>query len=254
MNIFLFDILEYTYYNVTKLYVQPIKGGLSMILLKRALLAYIIFAFAFVVMGICFIAWPNTSIMTVCYTLGAVLLAWGIVKILNFVKNKNKSKGLAFQFTLIFGLFLAVAGALIIVFPKVILPVIPVIVGVMLCADGIHKIKVGFDAKKMGSTKWGLILISSIATFIFGICLVINPFDGTKAIVLLLGFALLIDGIQNIIVIICTFRLMSQLILPEDMENVEFKEEEIPVDPNTDVPVIEIKEDEIIVEDTKEEN
>ena len=90
--------------------------------------------------------------------------------------------------------------------------------------------------------------------FIFGICLVINPFDGTKAIVLLLGFALLIDGIQNIIVIICTFRLMSQLILPEDMENVEFKEEEIPTDPNTDVPVIEIKEDEIIIEDVKEEN
>ena len=46
---------------------------------------------------------------------------------------------------------------------------------------------------------------------------------------------------------------MSQLILPEDMENVEFKEEEIPTDPNTDVPVIEIKEDEIIIEDVKEE-
>ena len=205
-------------------------------------------------MGICFLAWPNASIMTICYTLGAVLLAWGIVKILHFVKNKNKTKGLAFQFSLIFGLFLAVAGALIVLFPKVILPVIPVIVGIMLCADGIHKIKVGFDAKKMGSLKWGLIFLVAGITFIFGICLVLNPFDGTNAIVILLGLALLIDGIQNIIVIVTTFKLMSQLILPEDMENVEFKEEEIPVDPNTDVPVIEIKEDEIIVEDTKEEN
>ena len=34
----------------------------------------------------------------------------------------------------------------------------------------------------------------------------------------------------------------------------EFKEEEIPTDPNTDVPVIGIKEDEIIIEDVKEEN
>ena len=128
-------------------------------LIRRALGAYFTFAFVFVVLGICFLAWPQTSMMTVCYILGAVTLAWGLVKISGFVKNKDKNKSFSFQFSLIIGIFLTIAGALLIVFPRFILPVIPIIMGIMLTADGIHKLKVGFDAKAMGHGKWWLIEI-----------------------------------------------------------------------------------------------
>ncbi|MDD5944786.1 MAG: DUF308 domain-containing protein [Clostridia bacterium] len=220
-------------------------------LMKRALLAYVTFAFVFVVLGICFIAWPQVSIMTVCYALGAVTLAWGIVKISGFVKNKNNNKSLSFQFSLIFGIFLAVAGGLLLLFPKFILPVIPIVVGIMLVADGLHKIKVGFEAKKMGKQNWGIIELVALITLVFGLCLIINPFDASNAMVALLGFALLVDGIQNIIVIISTFRLMSQIVLPEDAKNAEFKEEDIPNADDSDVKTEEIRPEEMIIEDKK---
>ncbi|GFI62305.1 hypothetical protein IMSAG049_01487 [Clostridiales bacterium] len=217
-------------------------------LIKKALIAYVSFAFIFVVLGICFLAWPQTSILTICYILGAVTLAWGMIKISVFVKGKSKS--FLSQFNLILGIFLAVTGALLIVFPKFIIPAIPIVIGIMITFDGFHKIKVGFEAKSMGHESWWLIEIVSLITIVFGVCLILNPFDATNAMVRLLGFALLVDGLQNIIVIINTFRLMSQIILQENLADAEFKEEDIPTS-QEDVKTEEIKPEDMIIEDKK---
>lgn len=221
-------------------------------IIKRALLAYVAFAFIFVVVGICFLAWPQTSIMTICYILGAVTLAWGVVKISGFVKNKENSKGFLFQLNLVFGIFLMIVGVLLLIFPRFIIPIIPIVSGIIVTVDGLHKVKVGFEAKSMGHEKWWLVEIVSLITIIFGICLILNPFEATNAMILLLGFALLVDGLQNIIVIVSTFRLMSQIVLPEDRREVEFKEEDIPFDSSSDVQSEEIKPEDMIIEDKKE--
>ena len=60
---------------------------------------------------------------------------------------------------------------MLIVFPRFILPVIPIIMGIMLTADGIHKLKVGFDAKAIGHGKWWLIEILAVITAVFGFAL-----------------------------------------------------------------------------------
>lgn len=218
-------------------------------LIKRAFLAYVIFAFAFVVLGICFLAWPHTSIMTVCYILGAVTLAWGLVKISTFVKNKENNKTFSFQFNLIFGIFLVVTGGLLIIFPTFILPVIPIVIGIILVSDGIHKVKIGFDVKKAENPRWVAIEFIAGLTIIFGICLIINPFDASNAMVFLLGLALLADGIQNIVVIILTFKQMSQIILPEDKNESVFVDEDIPFDTNADVKTEKINPEDMTIED-----
>ena len=213
-------------------------------LIRRALGAYFTFAFVFVVLGICFLAWPQTSMMTVCYILGAVTLAWGLVKISGF-------KSFSFQFSLIIGIFLTIAGALLIVFPRFILPVIPIIMGIMLTADGIHKLKVGFDAKAMGHGKWWLIEILAVITAVFGFCLIINNSAAVTAIIVLLGVSLLIDGVQNIIVIVSTFKLMSQMNAEEKAWE-EFKSDDIPNAPYTDESPEKINPDDMIIEDKKD--
>lgn len=221
-------------------------------LLKKALGAYVTFAFIFVVLGICFLAWPQTSILTICYILGAVILAWGIVKISGFVKNKDSNKSFSFQFNLVLGIFLAVAGALLLVFPKFIIPVFPILIGIMITADGLHKIKAGIDAKSMNHKNWWLIEIAALVTIIFGICLILNPFEATNAMIILLGFALLIDGIQNIIVIVSTFKLMSQMTSEEDLKETGFNEDDIPNAPDENTDSEEIKPEDMIIEDKEQ--
>lgn len=217
--------------------------------MKRALIVYIASAFIFVVLGICLIAWPQTSIMAICYAFGAALLILGIIRFSQFMKNKDNNKTIAFQFNLVLGLFFIIAGGLLLIFPRVILPVFPIVVGICITADGLHKIKVAFDAKSMGSSKWGAIVVAAIITIVFGISLIFTSSQVTTAIILLIGVSLLIDGIQNIITLISTFRLMSTLVLKEDAINAEFKEEDIPVCNNDDVKTEEIKPEDMIIED-----
>lgn len=218
-------------------------------IIRKALGAYVTFAFVFVVLGICFLAWPQTSIMTICYILGAVTLIWGIVKISGFVKNKENNSSFSFQFSLIIGIFLTIAGLLLLVFPKFILPVIPVIIGIMITADGLHKIKAGLDARAMGHDKWWIIEIMAVITAMFGFCLIINRFQAVTAMIVLLGFSLLIDGIQNIVVIVSTFRLMSQMTADESKKA---KYEDIPNAPETDEKPEEIHPEDMIIEDKKD--
>lgn len=224
-------------------------------LIKKALVAYITFAFIFVVLGICFIAWPQTSIITICYVIGAVILAWGVIKILNFIKNKQMIKSLSFQFNLVVGIFLAVSGLLLIINPDLLIPILPVLIGIIITADGLQKIKAGIDAKVMHHEKWWLIVMAALITIIFGISLILNPFAASNAMVILLGISLLIDGVQNLAVIISTFKLMSTMVTDTDLKNAEFVETDIPNAPdNNDIQPEEIPPEDIIIEDKEDIN
>lgn len=219
--------------------------------IKRALMVYVAFAFIFVVLGICFIAWPQASILTVCYALGAAILVLGIIRLSQFFKNKESNKTIKFQFNLVLGLFFIIAGALLLIFPKIVMPVFPVIIGIAITADSIHKIKVAFDAKSMGLEKWWIIVLFSLITIVFSISLVLSSSQITTGLILFLGITLLVDGIQNIVTIVSTFKLMSTLVLKEDMAKAEFKEEDIPPAPDDDVKAEEIKPEDMIIEDKK---
>lgn len=223
-------------------------------LIKKALGAYITFAFIFIVIGICLLAWPRTSLVTICYVIGAVILAWGVIKILNFVNNKNMIRSFSFQFNLIVGIFLAVAGLLLIINPDLLIPVLPIIMGIIITADGLQKIKAGFDSRRMSHEKWWLIEIVALITIIFGISLILNPFAASNIMVRLLGLSLIIDGIQNLTVIISTFKLMSTMISEEELKNAEFVQSDIPNAPESDVETEEIPPEEIIIEDNDEES
>ena len=65
------------------------------------------------------------------------------------------------------------------------------------------------------------------------LCLIINNSAATTAIIVFLGLSLLIDGVQNIIVIVSTFKLMSQM-NAEEKAREEFKNDDIPNAPYTD--------------------
>ncbi len=222
-------------------------------IMKKALLVYITLAFVFIVLGICLLAWPHTSLRVICYAFGAALLILGIIRLSQFIKNKENDRSISFQFNLILGVFFIIVGALLVIFPSIIMPILPVLIGIIIAADGIYKIKVALDARSFGHEKWGLIVVVSLFTIVFGFSLIINSGEVTTALIMLIGISLLIDGAQNLITIISTFKLMSTLVLKEDAANAEFKEEDIPQAESDDVKAEEIRPEDMIIEDKKED-
>lgn len=172
--------------------------------IKKVKRAYLILSAAMVVMGIVLIAFPKISMMTVCCIAGALSIALGIVKLIGYFSDDLFR--LAFQFDLAFGVLAVVTGILMLAHPDHVVKVIPMILGIIVMADGAFKLQTSYDAKRFGLRHWGWILILAAATCIFGLLLVIHPVQSAAALTVLTGLTLVMDGIQNLCIVAYTVK------------------------------------------------
>lgn len=163
---------------------------------KCAKWSYIAISAAMIIAGILFIAFPSTSAVAICYAVGILITLFGAIKLISYFSNDMFR--LAFQFDLALGIFSVVAGVLIILHPGNIAVVMPVIIGVFVLVDGALKIQTSHDARLFGLVYWWGILVFGILSCICGLLLILNPFEGASALMILLGISLIADGIQNI--------------------------------------------------------
>ena len=63
------------------------------------------------------------------------------------------------------------------------------------------RIQTAFDAKRIGVEKWWIILIVALIAAVIGTMLFLRPYQRNKAIVMLIGLNLIIDGILNLFVV-----------------------------------------------------
>lgn len=70
--------------------------------------------------------------------------------------------------------------------------------------DGVFKIQTALDARQFGLKAWWVVLVLAICSGGFGLLLIVNPFEGAVALMILLGVTMVVDGIQNLLVVLYT--------------------------------------------------
>ncbi len=95
---------------------------------------------------------------------------------------------------------------LIIIHPYTVAQIAPRIVGALWIADGSLRIQTAFDSKRFGMKNWWLLLILAVLTCLCGTLLLLDPFGGAAALVIMLGVSLVFDGAQNIFTVIYTVK------------------------------------------------
>jgi uncharacterized membrane protein HdeD (DUF308 family) len=173
-------------------------------MIRKTKKAYTATAIVMIALGAMLLLFPTISALTVCYIVGGMITLFGIVKLIGYFSKDLF--GLAFQFDLALGIFSIVAGILIILHPTNIVNSVPVIIGVFVLMDGAFKMQTAIDAKKFGMERWWGIGLLAVVTCIAGLFLIINPFEGAKAIMMLLGATLIVDGVQNLCVVLYTVK------------------------------------------------
>lgn len=173
-------------------------------LIKKAKWAYITVSAVMILLGVALIAYPGASAVLVCTIIGALIAVFGVVRLVGYF-SKDLFR-LAFQFDLAMGIVAVLTGVLMIIHPMNIVALIPAIVGVFVLIDGAFKMQTAFDAKRFGLRSWVSILLLAILTCLGGLFLMVNPFDGASALMILLGATLIMDGVQNLIVVACTVK------------------------------------------------
>ena len=151
--------------------------------------------------GLLLVIFPVEAMNSVCYILGGVAIAAGVIRIIRYFEQDHSSPVL-FQSDLIVGVFSMGLGLFMVSNPKTVESAIPTIFGILLVGFGIGNILRALDAKKAGNPRWGVLMIMAALSALLGAVILSNPFAAMKVTVIVIGAALIYEGVTDIILVL----------------------------------------------------
>lgn len=175
--------------------------------MRAAKTGYVVMSIVFCVVGVLFIALPTRSAVMIGRVLGAAMAAFGVVKLVGYFSRDLYR--LAFQYDLEFGILLIALGVIVLLRTNGVMDFICIAAGVSILADGLFKIQIAIDARRFGIRDWWLILIMAVVTGGVGLLLVFRPWESVQVLTVLLGAALLAEGVLNLCVALSTVKIVK---------------------------------------------
>lgn len=152
---------------------------------------------ALAILGFIFIINPTGSIMFIVKLVGFLLLLFGAITLLRWYMQKRN--GFENPADLLFGLIETVPAILIIVAPDMLVNLLYVVLGLIILFTGINDIVAAREAQRIDKHLWQVDMVISIITLVLGIFVVISPFVMAQAVAIIVGVALLFDGITEVV-------------------------------------------------------
>ena len=146
---------------------------------------------------------------TICYLLAAMLLALGVVSLINYLRKDIS--GIIYRYDLVVGLSAILGGILIIIKVDKLTELIPVVLGFLVTTSGILKMQNSVDMMRLGHGTWHVAFAMAIINIAAGIVLLIDPFEAAQVLIMCLGIALVYSGITDLYVTIAISRRLSQI-------------------------------------------
>lgn len=154
----------------------------------------VVFSIVLFLLGVFLLVQPETTLNVVSYTIGTFLIIWGIIPVLTFLSNKDNNKYLEVSF--IIGVFALIIGIVIMLNPKLIVSIIPFVIGVWMVINGITKLSYSLSLNKENDARNSIIL--SILILVCGIILVFNPFSGAVVLTQVIGISVIMYALIDL--------------------------------------------------------
>lgn len=188
--------------------------------MRAAKVGYIVMSALFCVLGAVLLIRPDVSVRWFGRLLGIGMLIFGAVKLVGYFSRDLFR--LAFQYDLAFGLLLMALGTVTLCHPGDAMSFLCVMFGIPVLADGLFKIQIALDSRRFGIRTWWLVMVLAALTCVIGVLLVFRPWDGAQVLTMLTGISLLLDGILNLSVALCTVKIVRHQ-QPDSIENGKFE-------------------------------
>ena len=168
---------------------------------------YIVMSLVFCAAGVACIVNPGLSAAVIGRVLGVAMILFGAVKLVGYCSRDLYR--LAFQYDLGFGLLLIALGVLVLLRPAEVRDFLLTALGIAVLTDGLYKVQIAVDAKRFGVSAWWLTLVLAVAAGAVGLALVFRPWNSARLLTILLGAALVAEGILNLCVAISTVKIVN---------------------------------------------
>lgn len=168
-------------------------------ILKKIKTNVVVSALFCIALGIVLVIWPGASAQILCMAIGAVLMVSGLTRLVNYIFGRDGS--LFSQLNLVMGIIITGIGLWILLQPKTIGIMVPILVGIIFLIHGINDLQQAVNLCKNQYDKWWVVLLLGLATIGFGILLIWNPFEAVETLFMFIGFFLIYDGVSDIWII-----------------------------------------------------
>ena len=153
----------------------------------------IIASIIFTIIGLCLIIFPDVSLNIMSYVIGGLFLIFGIYL---FTINYNS---LILTDMIFFGVMMVLLGVILIVYPKLIAQLIPIVLGIWFITDSIVKIRISLSLKDYDDTPWVFTLVLSIISMLCGVVFILHPLASSEVITTFIGALIMIYALFDII-------------------------------------------------------
>ena len=157
----------------------------------------IIICSALIVLGLILIICPGMAVSVVIGGVGSLGVVMGIVHLIRYFKLDNHASIASNELAV--GLLWLVGGILVIALHKFLLSIVPVFFGIVLLVGGIAKVQNTLQLKRMGAKRWYFEVVCCGLSIGFGAIILLNPFSTALLLMRIIGIALLIEGVQDLI-------------------------------------------------------
>ena len=148
-----------------------------------------------VLVGILLVVWPNHSVDLICKILGVAVCVTGVIYILGWLSRRKEGAPIYF---ILPGVILIALGLWLVTMPESVVLLIQYLFGAILIFHGVIDLQGAMVLMRCRAPQRGIDLVLSILTVVLGILVIINPFGTFAALIMLIGIALIYDGVSDL--------------------------------------------------------
>lgn len=165
--------------------------------LRKGTIINLISEIIFLIIGIILFVNPVVTLNTVTYFVETVLIIWGIITIINYVRVESRHDFFSCGF--VQGVVCILLAIFLIINPHIIITILPICIGVWMVFGSLSKIQIAVKLNAWGQKTSPWYIILAIIMFSVGIIIICNPFKTATLIVQALGMGIIVYTVFDII-------------------------------------------------------
>lgn len=177
--------------------------------LKRGTIINLISTLMLLVIGIILVKNPIITLNIVTYTVETILVVWGTITIVNYVRIESKHD--VFSLGFVQGVVCILIALFLIINPGIVSSILPVCIGIWMVFGGLFRIQVAIKLNAWGQKTSGWYILLAVLMFSIGLVIICNPFRSAAIIIQALGFGIITYSILDIISGIGVLRFLNRI-------------------------------------------
>lgn len=154
----------------------------------------------YVVLGIVCIVIPETMVKTLGYLIGALLIVAGAVSMICYLLREAHENYYRNDF--VYGLVSISIGIIVLYKVDWLIELVPIILGILVVTSGCRKLQDVIDMKRMEYGSWAAMLVLAAINVIFGVVVILNPFETLVLLFQLVGAGLIFSGVTDCFIVL----------------------------------------------------